>query len=133
MASANPDVARAILRNARAAWREQLRNKVLAEHGPLPEAEIERRVDQLVSEARSAAGRKAGAVTRQRLAAVRRFEDMRAELVERTEGLLDLLRSVDEPNPETCDHDWPAELNSEAYCPKCSLRYDEFSESAVAA
>lgn len=121
------EVANAIMRNARAAWREQLRNKVIREQGNLPEEELELHVDELVRLARAAAGRKGGAGNRRRLMAVRQFELAYDNLLQTAEDLVRAIRVAGDPQAH-CGHTWPAELDEDAYCVHCGLLYSEYSE-----
>lgn len=133
MASKDPMTRAAIIRNAQAAERERLRNVARARYGHhLTGDDLEQRVDQLEREKLSAAGKKGGAATRQRLAEARRLQALHAALIEHTQDLLILLRSVG-ADPDTCDHDWPGELDTDAACTRCGLPYADWSETAEVA
>ncbi len=127
-------VREAVMRNARAAFREQLRNQALAEDPTLaadPEA-LACRVDELLREVRRYGGRRGAAATRARLRAARRFQDNCDVLLEQLDLLGQLIRSAANPHA-TCAHQWPGDLDEDPFCQRCGLHYVDFSEKEVAA
>jgi hypothetical protein len=119
---------------ARAALYQKMRDRVLADNPELTGDEVERRVDQLVREKNTRAGRKGGAGNRRNILAFKLFKEQHATLVAQAEGLLaqakDLVVAVQAAaDPQAhCDHDWPGELDEDAYCQRCGLPYPDWSE-----
>ena len=122
------------MRNARAAYLEQLRNQALAEDPALaadPEA-LQARVRELLSEVRRAAARRGGAATRARFLAARTFEANRLALLEQAELLVQMIRESGDPHAQ-CDHAWPDDLGVAAFCQRCGMPYADYSQKEVAA
>lgn len=92
----DPNVAEAIMRNARAAWRDQLRHQVTRDEPALGDSEVEARVDELMREVRSAGGRKGAMATRRTVLAARTVLQRQAEIAEMARGLLDAIESLGE-------------------------------------
>ena len=91
-------VAAAVMRNARAAWRDQLRNEILAVNPDLPKDEVERCVEERVRGVRSAAGRASQESQRRERIAAQRVLDRHAELTVMAQALLDALKAAGEVN-----------------------------------
>lgn len=120
------------MRNARAAWRDQLRNQVRASHPDLDDAGVEARVDELVSAARSAGGRKGAAQARRTALAARNVLESRKYIEGLARDLLDAIESLADPTTD-CLHIWPGRPGAEDYCERCGLAYADFTQQAVAA
>lgn len=132
MASKDPSMRAAIWRNAHAAERERLRNLARQRWPEAAGDELEQRVDQLEREKLQAAGRRGATTVRSRLALARRVEAAHPQMVEIAECLLDLLREVAPSDPDTCEHDWPDELEADDRCSLCHLPYGDWTEQVVA-
>lgn len=109
------DIAAAIMRNARAAWRDQLRNQVRAGQPDLGDADVEARVDELVRAARSAGGRRGAAQTRRTALAARNLLDSRGELAEMARVLLARIEALADPTGD-CLHLFD---DTGDYCQRC--------------
>lgn len=118
----------AILRNARAAENERLRNLAIRRWGPLDEAELDARVAELVREKGAVGGRKGGAATRQRVAVARRLAETQPEMLAHVHVLREQLDALVHLITGMCAHDWPGDLDDpEAACRYCGLLYGEWS------
>lgn len=131
------DTRAAIMRNARAALREQLRVEAVRRWGPMPDDQLDARVRELQRERSAAGGRKGAATIRARAATGRRFESMQADMVFQAEqalaavaALLVLIRACAE---DECWHVWPDDLDApDASCELCGLLYAEWSLRVLA-
>ena len=92
----DPSVAEAIMRNARAAWRDQLRNQVTRENPALGDGEVEARVAELMREVRSAGGRKGAEATRRTVLAARTVLERQAEIAAMARELVEAIESLGE-------------------------------------
>jgi hypothetical protein len=111
------------MRNARAAWRDQLRNQVRAGQPDLGDAEVETAVDELVRAARSAGGRKGAALARRSALAAQNVLENHREVARMARELVDALERLGDPTAG-CMHAWTLEFD---YCQLCG------ADAAVAA
>lgn len=109
------DIAQAIMRNARAAWRDQLRNQVISGQPDLDDEEVSARVEQLISAARSAGGRRGAAQSRRTALAARNLMESRERLAGMARELLERIEALADPSAG-CDHAWD---DSADYCQRC--------------
>lgn len=105
------------MRNARAAWKDQLRNQVRAGQPDLSDAEVDDRVAELISAARSAAGRKGAAQVRRSALAAQNVLESRAFLEGLARDLLSAIESLADPTAD-CLHDF-ATGKAGDYCRRC--------------
>lgn len=103
------------MRNARAAWRDQLRNQVRAGQPDLSDAEVEAAVDELVRAARSAGGRKGAALARRSALAAQNVLESRRYIEGLARDLLDAIESLADPTAD-CLHIFD---DAADYCQRC--------------
>lgn len=136
VASHDPAIRAALIRNAQAAERERLRNlarrQLAAELDVSPDEEqVEERANQLEREKLSAAGKKGARRRRARMAQAQRIEAAHASLVAQINFLAELVDAIAPVDPDQCEHDWPGDLDADASCQACALPYAEYSETAA--
>lgn len=119
------DVAQAIMRNARAAWKDQLRNQVMAETPGLDASDVSARVDELVRVARSAGGRRGAAVSRRNALAARNVLEHREHLERLARDLLEQIEALADPTGD-CLHQFDTGEEGD-FCRRCG------ADAAVAA
>lgn len=103
------------MRNARAAWRDQLRNQVRAGQPDLSDDDVEARVAELVRAARSAGGRRGAAQTRRNALAARNVLESRHYIEGLARDLLDAIESLADPTAD-CLHTFD---DAADYCQRC--------------
>jgi hypothetical protein len=117
-------VRRAIVERARDT--EALRNRITRDHPHLTPDQVEDRVTLRLQQV--AGGRKGAARSRAKAAATQRILDNLNVLRHEAQTLLNLINTLADPHTG-CDHIWPAELDTDAYCLNCGLPYDDWTDT----